>query len=118
MSQSPTAQVATTSMNPKDLPTPLLWGLGIGPVAFVVNLSSSSSKSVNGVVTECSYFDAAAMVAAAVCVGCAGFGVVQWVRKRHEYAINHWMVIGAAAVLVLLAGIHVLRGLGMVGGPC
>lgn len=117
MSQSAPAPV-TTSTNPKDLPRPLLWGLGIGLVAFVVSMTTYSSRSVNGVVTECSSFDVAALLAAVACLGCAVGGVVQQVRGPRGGAASTWLVLGVAAGLVVLAGVHALRAVGTIGGPC
>lgn len=117
MSPSRSANVSG-SMNPKDLPQPLLWGLAVGVVAFVINATTYSSRSVNGVVTECSSFDFAALLAAVGCVGCAVVGLVQGLRGRREGSASTWLVLGVAAALVLLAGVHALRAVGTIGGPC
>lgn len=124
MSQATTDRTTEYSTNPVDLPSPFRWGLGIGLVGFIVRMTSTSSRSVNGVVTECSFVDFAALLTAAACVLFAGVGAYEWRRQRRE----HWtrtrpsphggLALGAVLVLVLLAAVHLVRGLGMVGGPC
>lgn len=118
MSEFPFARSSTPSKNPKDLPAALLWGLGIGLVAFVVSFTSSSTKTVNGAVTECSYTDFFALIAAVACVGCAALGATRYVRSPGSRPVPRWMVGAVAIGLVVLAGVHVLRGLGTLGGPC
>lgn len=116
MNQVTSATAKPASVDLRDLPKPLLWGAGVGLIAFVVQMRSTSTKAVNGVVTECSTMDVAALLAAIVCLGCGVAGLLQ-LRKR-SLRVNRLLVLGLSLVLVLLAGVHVLRGVGMIGGPC
>lgn len=118
MSQSTTRLPAGSSLNIKDLPRLFHWGLGIGLVAFVVIITSSSERTVNGIVTECSYFNYAAMGAAIACLVCAVGGGLQWLRKGQGSPANPWFVLAVAVGLTVLSGVHVLRAFGTIGGTC
>lgn len=111
-----------TTNNPKALPTPFWAGLVFGLLGFVISMSSSSSRTVNGEVVDCSYMDLFPLLAAvvvgvcAVAVGKAAFAKNNpWSQLARP---TRALVFGASAVLLVLAVVHVLRGLGMIGGPC
>ncbi|WP_068250153.1 hypothetical protein [Janibacter corallicola] len=107
-----------SSTDPKNVPTPFWWGLGFGVLAFVVHISSSSSRRVNGVLTECSYTDYFAFIAAAACVGFGVVGLVKGLRASRDRSVHPVVLLALALVLAILAVVHVLRGIGMIGGPC
>lgn len=102
----------------RDAPKALWVGLIIGLLAFIVNLSFSTSSSHNGVVTSCTYFDVAALGAAVACVICGIVAAVQRFRSPGRYPFTAWAVYLLAAVLLLLAPLHALRAFGIIGGVC
>ncbi|MGP9683345.1 hypothetical protein [Brachybacterium sp. AOP3-A1-3] len=106
----------TTSL--RDIPAALYTGLVIGVLGFVVSISSTATTTVNGVQTTCSYQDYGAMIAAAVCLVCAVAGIVQRRKHPYQYPVKQWIVIALAGVLTVLAVVHALRGLAVIGGPC
>lgn len=109
----------TTSMDLRRLPASFLWGLGIGIVGFIISFRTTSTSSVNGEVTACSSMDLAALAWATLCVVCALAGIGRYRLQRPvDRAATRLMMLAVTAVLGLLAVIHVLRGLGMIGGPC
>lgn len=112
------ALLPATTTSPRDVPTPLYVGLAIGLLGFFVSLSSMSSQSINGEMTMCSYQDYGAMIAGVLCLVCAGMGIQRRRKSPYKFPVAHWIVYALAAVLVVLAVVHVLRGLGMIGGPC
>lgn len=83
-------------------------------LGFVVSFTSLSSSTINGVRT-CSYMDYGALLfgALAMLVGSAG---LMRVRDLAPDARTLNLVICVAADVVGV--IHILRGIGMVGGPC
>lgn len=108
----------SSTTNPKNVPTPLWWGLGFGIAAFVIHVSSSSSRTVNGVMTECSYTDYFAFIAAAACVGFGVAGLTKGRKAPKDRSVHPAVLLAFALVLAILAVVHVLRGIGMIGGPC
>lgn len=107
-----------TTMSPRDVPIPLYVGLGIALLGFVVSISSLVTSSVNGQIQSCSYQDYGAILAAAACLLCAGLGIARRRSRPYRYRVHPAVVYALAAVLVVFAVVHVLRGLGMIGGPC
>lgn len=106
------------SMDPRRLPSPYLWGLGIGLVGLAISFDMTSSTSINGV-TTCSSSDLAAFVFAAVCLLTAADGAKKHRAQRvQERTATRWMAWAFTGALALLAVVHVLRGFGFVGGPC
>ncbi len=106
------------STSPKDLPKAFWWGLGMGLAAFVIKFTSGTTTKVNGVVTQCSYTDYFALFAAVFCVVAAVLGLRQGPRAGRARRVHPAVLVGVAVVVLALAGVHVLRGLGMLGGPC
>ncbi|ATG50383.1 hypothetical protein CFK38_01725 [Brachybacterium vulturis] len=107
-----------STMKLGEAPKTLWIGLVIGLIAFVVNLSFSSTSSENGVMTSCSYFDIAALGAAVACVVCGIASAVQRLRRPERYPFTAWVVYLLSAVLIVLSVIHALRAFGILGGPC
>ena len=112
------AMQQSSSTNPKNVPKALWWGLAFGVLGFIVSISSSSSRTVNGVVTECSYTDYFPLIAAIACVGFGVSGLVQGFRAPRHRSVHPAVLLVFALVLGAFAVVHVLRGLGMIGGPC
>lgn len=118
MSQQPTTTANGYLTDLKFMPKAFWWGLGMGVAAFVISFNFGKTMKVNGVVTECSYTDVFALFAAAVCLVCAVVGLKHGFKAHPERSVHPAMLGSAALVVLVLAGIHVLRGLGMIGGPC
>ncbi|GAA1485967.1 hypothetical protein [Brachybacterium fresconis] len=105
------------TLKAKDVPVPLFVGLGVGLLGFFVQFTSWTTSTMGGVET-CTYHDYAAMIAAVVCLLCAGIGISRRVSQPRRYPIRQWVVHLMAGVLVLLAVVHALRGFGIIGGIC
>ena len=90
-------------------------GIVVGLVAFLVRIGLTDRTVVNGA-ESCSYTDPFAFLAAAVCLGCAWRAVTA--SREVPYRQRPTLHLAAAAVLVLLAVVHVLRGVGTVLSPC
>ncbi|MGY1773008.1 hypothetical protein [Blastococcus sp. SYSU D00813] len=91
-------------------------GIVVGLAAFLVRIGLTDRTVVNGLETSCSYTDVFAFVAAVVCVGCAWRAVTA--SRELPYRRRASLHLAAAAVLVLLAVVHVLRGTGTVLSAC
>lgn len=107
-----------TTMSPRDVPPALYVGLAVAVVGFFVKITSLATTSVNGVIQSCSYQDYGAFLAAVVCLVCAGLGISRRRSRPYSHPVHPGVVYALAAVLVLFAVVHVLRGLGIIGGPC
>ena len=89
-------------------------------LGFLVNLDYKSSTSINGGVVACHYmnFWALGFGAPALLAG----GSTWWDRFTEdpltERIENRGLVLVVGAVGILVGVIHVLRGMGIVGGPC
>lgn len=83
-------------------------------LGFVISFTTLSTSSVNGVST-CSYMDYGALVFGALAMLAGSAGVMR-VRDLAPDArsLNLVVCVAADGVGVL----HILRGIGMVGGPC
>lgn len=106
----------TTSL--RDIPKATYAGLVIGVLGFFFSIATTTTSSVNGVQTACSYQDYGAMIAAALCLVCAVTGIVQRRKHPYQYPVQHWIVYALAGVLTVLAVVHALRGFAVIGGPC
>lgn len=102
----------------KRIPLGLWIGLIAALVGYVLSVTYQSTASTNGVITQCTYYDFGAMAAAAVCVAGVGAGLISWMRRSPETRISGAVMAGLAVVVGLFGVIHVLRGLGMIGGVC
>lgn len=83
-------------------------------LGFVVSFTSLSSSTINGVRT-CSYMDYGALLFGALAMLAGSAGLMR-VRDLAPDARTLNLVICVAADVVGV--IHILRGIGMVGGPC
>lgn len=92
-------------------------GLICAALGFVA-ISFSSSRTVNGVVTDCSYFDLSPWVFGPIALVAGAKAVVA--ARRAGSAANRDLVLGAVAVVVGL--VHLLRAGGVVdllsSSPC
>lgn len=101
----------------KAVPTSIWVGLGIGVLAFFVNISTSSTQTRNGVVVACSYIDVAGFLAAAVLVVFLVFTIVTCLTRKLTITAAPLAWVGIALIAVL-AVVHALRGAGVIGGIC
>ena len=99
---------------------PVAYTIGIiaALAGFVISLSNTSTASVNGTVTSCTHQDLAPLAAAVVIVIALIAGIITWVRQKPDQRANLVVMIVTPVALAAVAVIHVLRGLGVVGGPC
>ncbi|WP_092502216.1 hypothetical protein [Agrococcus jejuensis] len=94
--------------------------LVVSALGFVVSMSSTTmgSPAAAGTVTACSFLDLGPLVAAA---GSVALTLVALGERRRQHvdarASVPWVLTGVA-VVAALAVVHVLRGLGVLGGPC
>lgn len=83
-------------------------------LGFVVRCSSSSTSSRNGRLTECNYFDAGAALFGAVAIVAGLIGIAAAFRRNDDKALMLVISIVSTGIGV----IHILRGVGAIGGPC
>ncbi len=105
------------TMHPADAPKSLWVGLVVGLLAFVVRITSQTMYTAPGV-SECSFTDYGALVAAAICLLCGVSAIVRTVRGVDRVRMNPAVVHGVSALLLVLSVIHLLRGLGIVASAC
>ena len=112
---TPTSKI---SMDPRRLPSPLKWGLGVGLLGFFIAFHNTVNSSINGVAT-CKSLDLAAFAWAVVCVVSAGAGINAYrAVRQQERDATRVMVIVTVVTLAALAVVHVLRGLAILNSPC
>ena len=83
-------------------------------LGFVVSFTTLSTSSINGIQT-CSYMDYGALLFGALAMLAGSSGLMR-VRDLAPDIRNLNLAICAAADIVGV--VHILRGIGMVGGPC
>lgn len=93
------------------LPTQAIAGLGLALVTFVVRLSTTSSTTLNGELMSCTHIDFFAIGASIGISYCAG--TTGWTEGRDDPFLRR-----VALVLIAFGVLHLLRGVGMLGGPC
>jgi len=83
-------------------------------LGFVIALSSTSTSSINGV-TTCSHMNYGALLfgALAMMAGAAGL-----IGLRDLPAETRSLNIAVLVAADLVGVLHVLRGIGIIGGPC
>ena len=79
-----------------------------------MTIESTSSRTINGRLTECSYINFGALILGALAIVGGLVGVLV-ARKITE---NRGILIAIAAGSVAIGVLHILRGIGSVGGPC
>lgn len=87
----------------------------VGAILFVggfyFDITTSSSRTVNGEVVECAYRDYGSFMVAPVLVVSALVGGWQWLRTKDQPRVPGWLIAAAMAALLLGAAFHVLRGI-------
>ena len=83
-------------------------------LGFVLTFETSSTRSSNGRLVECSYTNFGALLLGAIAIVT---GLVGLIIARGE-SENRSALLGIAGVAVLVGVLHIFRGLGAVGGPC
>jgi hypothetical protein len=83
-------------------------------LGFVISFTTLSTSSINGVRT-CSYMDYGALLFGALAMLAGSSGLMR-LRDLAPDARSLNLVVCVAADVVGVA--HILRGIGMVGGPC
>jgi len=99
------------------VPTPFWVGLGIAAITFVFHLSTKTVV-VDGSGYSCEYHDYAGFIGAALIVVCV---IAGWAGRKQLHAARRLalpLMYGATAVLLALALLHVLRGVGTIGSAC
>lgn len=105
------------------LPKPLVIGVGVAVIGMLFSMTISSSRSMNGVVTQCTYIDVGAFLVAIACAVLLLVGVTRW-RAGHRRAgdgqqlASPALFYGLCALVALMTVVHVLRGFGVIGGIC
>lgn len=98
----------------KNTPASIRTALVAAILGFVVRCSSTTTSSRNGRLTECSYFDGGAVLFGAVAILSGLIGCVAATRRQDDKTLMLVISIVSVAVGVL----HILRGVGTVGGAC
>lgn len=81
---------------------------------FVLSLSYSASSTENGVMTSCTYIDAGPLLLAPLAAIAGLVAVVRCRKPGRKTAVE----VGVGLLCVAIAALHVLRGLGILAGPC
>ncbi|MCT2007651.1 hypothetical protein M3C74_06090 [Micrococcus lylae] len=100
------------------LPIPLVLGVGVGLLGFVITVSATTTRSVNDVVTVCRHTDFSAWLWAAATAVLGLVGLVHGMRENPNWTAPRWALWAMVAACAVMAVLHVLRGLGLIGDPC
>lgn len=102
----------------QDIPRAAKVGAIFGLIPFVVSFSSTRTSSGGGVAT-CSHMDFAALIGGAIALIA---GVAALMPKRDAMgpvqSAPMGIRLGSGLVVAALGAFQILRGLGMVMGPC
>lgn len=102
----------------QDIPRAAKVGAVFGLIPFVISLTSTQTSSGSGVAT-CSHMDFAALIGGAIALIA---GVAALLPRRDAMgpvqSAPMGVRLGSGLVIAALGVFQVLRGLGMVGGPC
>lgn len=82
-------------------------------LGFLLSFSTTNTSSINGV-TTCSYMNYGALIFGVLAILAGGSGLASARGLGETQALN----MGICAVGLAIGVLHVLRGIGMVGGPC
>jgi hypothetical protein len=93
------------------LPTQAIVGLAPALVAFIVHFTTTRMVTSDGRLTSCSYVDFFAIGASIGLFYCAA--TTGWSEGRDDPLLRR-----VALLLIAFGILHLLRGVGMVGGPC
>lgn len=100
-------------MKLSDLTTLSKIAVGLAIAGFVLSFNMTSSSTINGVYT-CSFIDYGKIIFGGLAIMVGGLGEVSALRLSETRMVN-MLASGAASVVGVL---HVLMGLGIIGGPC
>jgi len=88
---------------------PFLWALGVGVVAFFLDLSAVRFETLKGQ-PNCDYIDAVAMF--------VGFGLIAFGYTQLKKRPFNPVFAGMSLALAVLGIVHLLRSVGYITGPC
>lgn len=91
----------------------------VAVIAFFMSFATHSTQTVNGRVTQCSYTDFLALAVGVACLIGGASILRRGARPRTgpEEAVTKWH-LGIGAAVAVLGVVHLLRGLGILWGPC
>lgn len=117
MPRTTTAPLPAQTTRVTDLPKALSGAVVVGLLGFLFSFHEYTVSTLSGVYT-CFYLDigalgVAALVAILTLVGLIRRASDPWTNRARWWLV--WAVAGLNAVLVV---IHVLRGVGVIGGLC
>lgn len=101
----------------RQIPGGLKLGLIAGLIPFVLSITSTSTSSGAGGYT-CSHTDFAALVGGAIAILAVGGTLVTSRGGTAEAEASPGLRYGLGAGVVALGAVQILRGLGMIMGPC
>ncbi len=82
-------------------------------LGFVISLSSSSSSTVNGTTVSCSHFDLAAVFFGGMAIVLGGAGL-----RTDTFGVANTVPRIVSGVSIAVGVLHLLRGFGVIFGPC
>lgn len=85
----------------------------LAALGFVLSFTSTSMSNINGLIT-CSHSDLGALVLGVLACLAGGVGLAAARTLQEAQQINIILCVLAVGV----GALHIMRGLGMVGGPC
>jgi len=91
--------------------------LVIAALGFVVSFSWTQTSSIDGV-AACSFLDLGPILAALASLGLVGVAIAQQRRRHPNARVPMPWIVGGSALVAAIAVVHVLRGVGILGGPC
>lgn len=100
-----------------DSPSAYKGGIVVAIIASLVSVSSAEIATVNGEVASCSYFDLVKVGGAVLLVGLAIAGFLANATSKRR-ALPTWLSATIAVVLVAIAVLLVIQGLGVAMSPC
>lgn len=102
------------------LPPALLISVGLAVVGLVFSLNISSSRTENGVVTQCTSINIGAFLVMIACLVLVAVAMGQRRRAARAGAQTASPALygGSIALVILLCVVHAFRGFGMIGGAC
>lgn len=100
------------------IPTAFKGAAVVGIVGFFVSFADIQQTVVNGAVTSCSFIDYAGFVVAGIIVVCVLAGYRENATRHIARRLELDRMVYFSVVLGLLAGFHLIRGAGVIGGSC
>ena len=100
-----------------DTPAAFKGGIAVAIIAWFVSLSSAQMTTVNGEVTSCSYFDIIKVGGAVLLAGLVIAGLMANAKSKRR-ALPTWLAATIAGVLIVVAVLLVIQGMGVAMSPC